>query len=186
MKKIFITSTILFASFFHAQTNTECEKLKMQVENQKVEITELSKQNLYYKQTLNLLKPIASSSKNGIQIDILKITGSKSEKKLRVIFVYKNTDSEVRKYFQINNAHFVDPQGNQASTFEILTSNLKRTENILPNIPMKGIMEFDLKNFDNLDFPIMRILDLKFGNIKSSSLGLETTMNFENIPVIWI
>lgn len=72
MKRVFIITKIFALSIFSAQTNTNCEDLKVKIDNQKIEINDLSKQNLYYKQTLNLLKPIASSSKNGIQIDVLK------------------------------------------------------------------------------------------------------------------
>ena len=57
MKNIISSLMFLFIGIISAQKN-ECSTILKELENSKIEVAELSKQNLYYKETLNLLKPI--------------------------------------------------------------------------------------------------------------------------------
>ena len=80
MMKNTISSIMLFsASILYAQ-KTECTTIQKELENAKIEVAELSKQNLYYKETLNLIKPIKTSIVDDVEFSITKIVGSKKDK----------------------------------------------------------------------------------------------------------
>lgn len=79
-----------------------------------------------------------------MQLDITNIVGSKTDKTVTVTFMYKNIEDETRTFFQCEQAYFIDPQGNQAQTYEVFVSfnNETRAENIKPNIPTKASITF--------------------------------------------
>ena len=60
MKNIISSLMFLFIGIISAQ-KSDCVTTQKELENSKIEVAELSKQNLYYKETLNLLKPIKTS-----------------------------------------------------------------------------------------------------------------------------
>ena len=56
-----ISSLMLFSTCLFSAQKTDCVTIQKELESTKIEVAELSKQNLYYKETLNLLKPIKTS-----------------------------------------------------------------------------------------------------------------------------
>lgn len=144
---------------------------------------ELSKQNLYYKQTLDLLQPLATASGDGIKFDIVKAVGSRSQKSLKIYYIYSNTNSEVRPSFTAYSAHLVDPQGNQAESSETYASNDRmRVEQIEPNTPMKALIKFKT---EEVGFPQIKVLNLRFENYYRRLEANSSTITFKNIPVSW-
>lgn len=183
MKKIILSVALVSSVMVSAQTKNGCSELQSRVENQKLEIVELTKQNQYYKETLDLLKPLASATAENLKFDVVKIVGSKKDKTLYVYYTYTNTTDSPRKYFQPNQAYFVDPQGNQVSSYEVFASaDRERVENIQPNVPMKGVLKFKIEVFD---FPLIKLLNLKVGNVETSKNGLFSNLVFKNLPVNW-
>lgn len=182
MKKFISTVCVLLVTgtAFAQKTSAQLEKevADLQSENQ-----ELSKQNLYYRQTLDLLQPLASASADRMKFDIVKAEGSKSQKVLKVQYIYSNTAVEVRPNFTANTAYLVDPRGNQTTSFEAYASNNQmRVEKIEPGTPMKGLIIFKL---EEVDFPVVKLLNFKFENINPLKDGIFSTIIFRNIPVIW-
>jgi hypothetical protein len=97
MKNI-ISSLMLFSTCFFSAQKSDCVIIQKELENAKIEVAELSKQNIYYKETLNLLKPIKTTIVDDVEFSITKITGSKKEKTITVTFLYENKSSETRDF----------------------------------------------------------------------------------------
>lgn len=97
--------------------------------------------------------------------------------------IYQNTATEARKYFQASQSYFVDARGNQSETYEVYASaNRLRVEQIQPNIPMKGFIKFKV---EEVDFPIIKHLNLKFSYVGNQIGKPEENVIFQNIPVTW-
>lgn len=171
--------TILNSFIFAQQKYTELEN---EIKIQKAINEELSKENYYNKETLNLLKPIQSVKIDGLQLDITSIVGSKADKTVTVAFMYKNIETETRSFFQCEQAYFIDPQGNQNQTYEVFISfnNGIRAENIKPNIPTKAIITFKTTE---TTFPIIR--QLKIIVYPKEVMAKQIEAIFENLYVIW-
>lgn len=184
MKNYALLLLMLTATVYSAQNNPEINQLKQVVQNQKIEIKELSQQNNYYRETLNLLKPIKSLDIDGLQIDIITVTASKKDMSLKIEFMYKNTNSDNRTFFQCEQAFLIDPQGNQYQTYDIAAGANKniRVENVRPNIPHKGSMLFKITN-DSV--PMIKELSLKFYSNNSAKNGNVQTAIFENLDINW-
>lgn len=181
MKNTFILLFVFLSIGFFAQTK-DCSKLEAEITKNKSEIAELSKQNLYYKETLNLLTTVKSATFEEMQFDLIKIEGSRIEKTLSVQFIYKSLAKENRNFLQFEQALGIDPQGNQFHNYEVSVAANSgiRVENIQPNIPIKGSVVFQVSE---TDFPLIRILKMKvFSKDLSNPVG---EIVFENIPVSW-
>ncbi|MFV0148955.1 hypothetical protein OBK20_07945 [Empedobacter falsenii] len=183
MKTNFITFILFYTilnSFSFAQQ--KCTDLENEIKIQKAKNEELSKENRYYKETLDLLKPIQSVKVDGLQLDITSIVGSKTDKTVTVTFMYKNIEDETRTFFQCEQAYFIDPQGNQAQTYEVFVSfnNEIRAENIKPNIPTKASITFKRTE---TTFPIIR--QLKIIVYPKEVMAKQIEAIFENINILW-
>lgn len=76
-----------------------------------------------------------------------------------------------------------DARGNQSETYEVYASaNRVRVEQIQPNIPMKGFIKFKV---EEVDFPIIKLLNLKFSYVGNQIGKSEESVIFQNIPVTW-
>ncbi|MGV0948228.1 hypothetical protein ACTS93_13980 [Empedobacter falsenii] len=183
MKVKFIILILFYTilnSFSFAQQ--KCPDLENDIKVQKAKNEELSKKNRYYKETLDLLKPIQSVKVDGLQLDITSIVGSKADKTVTVTFIYKNIEAETRSFFQCEQAYFIDPQGNQAQTYEVFVSfnNGIRAENIKPNIPTKATIIFKTTE---TTFPIIR--QLKIIVYPKEVMAKQIEAIFENLNVVW-
>lgn len=70
---------------------TTDQTLKDQLQALKLENTELTQQNIYFKQTLDLLKPMATNEVDGLRFDVLKLVGDGRNKTLKVFYLFTNT-----------------------------------------------------------------------------------------------
>ncbi len=176
----FILFYTILNSFSYAQQ--KCSDLENELKFQKAKNEELSKDNRYYKETLDLLIPIQSVKVDGLQLDITSIVGSKAEKTVTVTFMYKNLEAETRNFFQCEQAYFIDPQGNQAQTFEVFVSfnNGIRAENIKPKIPTKATVTFKTTE---TTYPIIR--QLKIIVFPKEIMAKQIEAIFENLDVVW-
>lgn len=183
MKKILTISGILLINIFYAQ-KTNCSQLEQELTNKTSQIDQLQKQVEYYKETLDLLKPISTVSLDGMTFSITKAIGSVKNKTINFIFTYQNTDSTDRKFFQCEQAFGIDPQGNQLQSYEVFVgaNNGIRVENIKPNIPTKATLIFKTTE---INFPIIRILKIKIYSNDSLKNGTTQDLIFENIPLTW-
>lgn len=186
--KIAISSVLLVLVQILSAQKSDCSEIKTELQNNKVQNAELSKQVEYYKETLNLLKPLRTVNVDGIELSITKIVGSKKDKSLSVTLVYQNKDSETRSFFQCEQAFLIDPQGNQFQTFEVYVAPNKgiRAEKILPNIPTKATITFkttDPTNPIHPTIPTIKILTLKV--YAKNHMDSPYSAIFENIPVVW-
>lgn len=154
-----ISSLMLFSTCLFSAQKSDCVTIQKELESTKIEVAELSKQNLYYMETLNLLKPISTNIVDDVEFSITKIIGSKKNKTITVTFLYENKSSETRDFLQCQEASAIDPQGNQFQTYEVYVAPNKnmRAEKIKSNIPIKGNFFFKT---DETDFPIFRILKI--------------------------
>ena len=177
---LFILFYTILNSFSFAQQ--KCPDLENELKFQKAKNEELSKENRYYKETLDLLKPIQSVKIDGLQLDIISIVGSKSDKTVTVTFIYKNIETETRSFFQCEQAYFIDPQGNQVQTYEVFVSfnNGIRAENIEPNIPTKATITFKTTE---TTFPIIR--QLKIIVFPKEIMAKQIEAILENLNVVW-
>ncbi|MDM1072049.1 hypothetical protein HX001_06015 [Empedobacter brevis] len=183
MKTKFITFILFYTilnPFIFAQQ--KCPDLEKELKFQKAKNEELSKENHYYKETLDLLKPIQSVKVDGLQLDITSIVGSKTDKTVKVTFMYKNIEAETRSFFQCEQSYFIDPQGNQAQTYEVIVSfnNGIRAENIKPNIPTKATITFKTTE---TTFPMIR--QLKIIVYPKEVMAKQIEAIFENLDVVW-
>lgn len=183
MKTIFSISIFLISQIHNAQ-NIKTIPCEQELATGKEIISHLEKDNLYFKDTLNLRKPIKSTKIDGLQIDIIKAIGSKKDMTLNLEFIYKNINTENRKYFQCSQASVIDPQGNQYKTYQVIVGSDKdvRIENISPNIPHKGKTKFQISE---VDFPVIKELKINFyadDFLKSTRVQFAV---FENINVTW-
>ena len=183
MKARFITFILFYTilnSFSFAQQ--KFPDLENELKFQKAKNEELSKENRYYKETLDLLKPIQSVKIDGLQLDITSIVGSKADKTFTVTFMYRNIEAETRNFFQCEQAYFIDPQGNQTQTYEVFVSfnNGIRAENIKPNIPTKVTVTFKTTE---TTYSIIR--QLKIIVYPKEVMAKQIEAIFENIDIIW-
>lgn len=182
MKKFSLLVGIAISTTTFAQ-KIDCSKIKDELTNVKTENAELLKQNNYYKETLDLIKPLTTNSANNLDISIISAVGNKEGKTITISYHYQNTATEVRKYFQASQSYFVDARGNQSQTYEVYASaNRLRIEQIQPNIPMKGFIKFKV---EEVDFPIIKHLNLKFSYVGNQIGKPEESVIFQNIPVTW-
>lgn len=186
--KLAISSVLLIFTQILSAQKTDCSDVKLDLQNSKVQNAELSKQVEYYKETLNLLKPIRTVNIDGMEINITKIVGSQKDKRLSVTIVYQNKESETRSFFQCEQAFLIDLQGNQFQTFEVYVAPNKgiRAEKILPNIPTKASIAFKTTEPTNPiepTTPVIRTLTLKV--FAKNHMDSPYSAIFENIPVVW-
>ena len=181
MKNIISSLMFLFIGIISAQKN-ECSTILKELENSKIEVAELSKQNIYYKETFNLLKPISTNIVDDVQFSITKITGSIKEKTITVTFLYENKSSETRDFLQCQEASAIDARGNQFQSYEVYVAPNKnmRAEKIKSNIPIKGNFVF---NTEETDFPILRIVKILV--YPKDNISSPKEVIFENNAVIW-
>lgn len=180
--KFISLASLFFGTLIIAQ-KSDCTTLKNEFENQKTEIYELTKQNNYYKETLDLLKPLSKVFANNLELSIINAVGIKLDKTVSISYLYKNTTSEVRRYFQPMKSYFVDPRANQSQTFDVFAnSNRARVDDIQPNVPMKGILKFRV---EEIDFPMIKHLNLTFAYVGKEIGKNEVSVNFQNIPITW-
>ncbi|WP_312068466.1 hypothetical protein [Empedobacter sp.] len=182
--KVKIITFILFYTILNSFTfaQQKCPDLENEVKFQKDKNEELSKENRYYKEALDLLKPIQSVKIDGLQLDIISIVGSKTDKTVTVTFIYKNIEAETRNFFQCEQAYYIDPQGNQSQTYEVFVSfnNGIRAENIKPNIPTKATITFKTTE---TTYPIIR--QLKIIVYPKEVMAKQIEAIFENLDVVW-
>ncbi|KFC18322.1 hypothetical protein [Epilithonimonas lactis] len=183
MKSKLILVLSAFSQILFAQ-KSDCSDLKNELKNKKDQITELSKQVDYYKETLNLLKPIRTVDIDGMKLDIVMVNGHKKDKTISVTFIYQNTESTARKSFQCEEAFIIDPQGNQFQTSEVLVAPKRiRAQNILPEVPTKATMTFAAADLAETAFPLIKVLTIKIYAKDSKNNPYNAV--FESIPVIW-
>ena len=182
MMKNTISSIMLFSASILLAQKTECTTIQKELENAKIEVAELSKQNLYYKETLNLIKPIKTSVVDNVEFSITKIVGSKKDKTITITFIYENKSFESRDFLQCQEASAIDPQGNQFQTYEVYVAPNKnmRAEKIKSNIPIKGNFVFKTEETNFSIFRILKILVYPKDNMSSPKEVI-----FENVAVIW-
>ena len=101
MKKITTIIAFAIALPLLAQKKDECEELNKRVELQKLEIAELTKQNQYYKETLELIKPLATTTANNMEFSIVKAVGNSKDKTLIVEYLYKNISLVLENIFKL-------------------------------------------------------------------------------------
>jgi len=89
MKKITTIIALAIALPLLAQRKDECEEINKRVEWQKLEIAELTKQNQYYKETLELNKPLATTTANNLEFSVVKAVGNSKDKTLTVEYLTK-------------------------------------------------------------------------------------------------
>lgn len=178
---LFIFFQTILTSVLFAQKNNSIE-LESELKIIKAKNEELELQNNYFKDTLELLKPIQSVKVDGLQLDITTIIGSKTDKTVTVTFMYKNIETETRSFFQCEQAYFVDPQGNQLQTYEVFVSfnNGIRAENIKPNISTKATITFKTPE---TTFPIIR--QLKIIVYPKEVMAKQIEAIFENLDIVW-
>lgn len=187
MKKL---STILLLStttLAYSQEN-ECAGINKELQISKTQVAEMSKEIVYYKETLHLLKPVRTFNVDGMELNITKISGSKKDKSIRITMVFQNKDSEIRSFFQCEQALLIDPQGNQYQTYDVFVApnNGIRAEKILPSIPTKASIIFkttDPTNPIDTSIPTIKILILKV--YSKNHMDSPYSATFENIPVTW-
>ena len=177
-----ISSLMLFSICLFSAQKSDCVNIQRELENSKIEVAELSKQNIYYKETLNLLKPIKTTIVDDVQFSITKIIGSKKDKTITITFLYENNSFETRDFLQCQEASAIDARGNQFQSYEVYVAPNKnlRAEKIKSNIPIKGNFVF---NTEETDFPILRIVKILVYPKDNMSSPKEAI--FENIAVIW-
>lgn len=187
MKTLISILSVIICPFWYCQ-KTNCTTIEKELQSNKMQVAELSKQINYYKETLNLLTPIRTVNVDGLEINITKIVGSTRDKSLSVIFVYQNKDSQIREFFQCEQAYLIDPQGNQFQTHDVFVApnNGIRMEKITPNILAKGKITF--KTIDptttlETTTPTIRILTLKV--FAKNHIDSPYSAVFENIPISW-
>lgn len=182
--KIFFTISILLIFQVYSSQKIKDSPCEQERATSKEIISQLQKENSYYKEILNLLKPVKSIEIDGLQIDLIKVTGSKKDMTLNLEFIYKNLNTDNRKFFQCSQASLIDPQGNRYDTYEIIVGSNKdiRIENISPNIPHKAKVQFKISEGD---FPEIRELKIKFYSNNPLVSGDLQPAVFENINVTW-
>lgn len=181
MKNI-ISSLMLFSTCLFSAQKSDCSTIQKELENSKIEVAVLSKQNIYYKETLNLLKPIKTTIVDDVQFSITKIIGSKKDKTITITFLYENNSFETRDFLQCQEASAIDARGNQFQTYEVYVAPNKnmRAEKIKSNIPIKGNFVF---NTEETDFPILRIVKILV--YPKDNISSPKEVIFENVAVIW-
>ena len=177
-----ISCLMLFSICLFSAQKSDCVSIQRELESAKIEVAELSKQNIYYKETLNLLKPIKTTTVDDVEFSITKIYGSKKNRTITVTFLYENKSSETRDFFFFFEAYAIDARGNQFQTYEVYVAPNKnmRAEKIKSNIPIKGNFVFKT---DETDFPILRILKILV--YPKDNISSPKEVIFENLPVIW-
>lgn len=178
----------VFSNILFAQSNAELKKeiddLKISIANLHTEIQSVKNDNLYYKKTLDINKPISQSVVNDLEFTIINAVGNRKNKTLEITYLYKNISNEVRKRYQTAGTYIVDDRGNQAETYDVFaTKNEISIVELQPNIPVKGYVKFKL---DEIDFPIIKVLNLGFyyqgEDIYAKSVQVAV---FKDIPVKW-
>ena len=181
MKNIISSLMFLFIGIISAQ-KSDCATTQRELESAKIEVAELSKQNIYYKETLNLLKPISTDIVDDVEFSITKIIGSKKDKTITITFLYENKSFEIRDFLQCQEASAIDARGNQFQTYEVYVAPNKniRAEKIKSNIPIKGNFVFKT---DETNFPIFRILKILV--YPKDNMSSPKEVIFENVAVVW-
>ncbi len=187
MKRILLLGAIGFSITISAQTIAELKKeindIKTSIAHLHTEIQSVKSENLYYKKSLEINKPIAQGRVNGLEFTVTNITGNRKDKTLVITYLYKNISKEVRRDYHGTQAYIVDERGNQTNTYDVLASNKGvRVEQVHPDIPMKGFIKFKL---DEIDFPVIKLLHLQFAYVgKEIGQGSQNVV-FKYLPVMW-
>ncbi|MDO4764286.1 MAG: hypothetical protein Q4A00_07910 [Flavobacteriaceae bacterium] len=187
-KALFLLGFGMISNVLFSQSNVELKKeiddIKISLMNLHTEIQSVKNENLYYKKTLDINKPITQTIVNNLEFTIISAIGNKNNKTLEINYLHKNISDEVRKRYQVMGGYIVDDRGNQTNTYNVFaTKNNVAIENIQPNIPIKGFIKFKI---DEIDFPIIKVLNLGFSyEGKDVYAKHEQIAVFKDIPVKW-
>lgn len=175
---------VLFSvfSFLSVKSQSDCLKLKETITIKNEQISNLNKENDYYKEALNLTKSEMQTEIENIKFQINSAVGNKQDKSIEIEGIFTNQGNTL-KALQAEKLTIIDPKGNQYLSYNIVFGGKNgsiRVENIFNSIPMK----FNLTLNDiNDEIPIIRVLTLDIYstiNHIGSSFG-----KFENIDVVW-
>lgn len=181
--KLKLTMLMFTLAQLHAAQLSDCIELNKKIDIHQLEIDELSRQVIYYRNTLNTAKAIRSATFEDIQYNINQVTGSKKDGNILLRFTYKNLQGDTRKILQCEKAVIIDPQGNQNQTHQVyLSPNGGKiiANDVLTKIPYQGAMVFK-KNTSY--FPVIRALIVYVYTI--DNITNPKPVVFENIPIIW-
>ncbi len=184
MKKILITSTLLFSSFAFTHTNNdlknEIDKIKTEIIDLKSDIQSVKSQNLYLKKVLEINTPILEQKNNNSEYKIIKVAGNKKDKTISINFLIETKDENKTAILQ--NFSIVDLLGNQ---YEV---ELNKSSNTYPNLTVNVPLNIKIAFKEIIDEPKMIKL-FKFSSRnepeKNSANFNKSKQEFRDLNVTW-
>ncbi|MCW2118562.1 hypothetical protein [Flavobacterium sp. 7A] len=181
MKTIRNTIAVI-AVFTITSVNAQIDlpKLKEKLVIQEQQISALTKENIYYKEALNLTQSTIQTEIESIRYQINSVIGDKQNKMLVIEGLFTN-QGEALKALQVVGAAAIDPKGIQHETYIVSLANESvRVENVYTDIPMKFTITF--KDFDT-DIPLIRLFSLDV--YSNGQFAKKISGKFENLNITW-
>lgn len=179
MKIKLLLMSLTLAQEFYSQASDSTYFINKLNQN-RLEISELSTQVQYYKNILKSSKAIRTATFEHIQFDINQVSGSRKDGSITLGFTYKNL-ADPRRILQCEKAVLVDLQGQQFQTTNVyLAPNKVVVNDVLKDVPYRGGIFY---NKVNSYFPTIRALILYV--YPSDQISNPMPVVFENVPVVW-
>lgn len=184
-KKILQLSFLTLLSLIYGQN---CDSIKSQLSKMKSENNNLSSENLYLKNALNINKPIYELDKDNTNFKIVKILGNKATKTVYINVIVVSKDENRNYVAGIGNISITDLEGNEVDADYMKSES--SNGNLVLNVPKKITWAFTYNSKD--DFNENRIIklfkwriDSRVESKKDSPNYLKTYLEFKDLNVDW-
>lgn len=182
IKNVFLMSSVFVSGFIFSQ-NT-CDKIVSENTLLKNDNQKLKSENGYFKDVLDINKPIYETQAGETTIKVTNVTGNKADKTISIIVLLESKDRNKEEYY-LDDVSIIDLEGNEINLnfFKSEGSNGRLTL----DVPKKVKLGFTYKDIEN-EFPqVIKLLRFRyrFQYDKLKAEDQRFSIELRNLSVQW-
>jgi len=177
MKNIALIVMCICFSYNGFAQNSQCDSVKKKNDQLTESIKALSKENEYFRKSLNILKPIKSVEQGGLTFNLTKCEGNIKEQTITLTCFIIN--HKANSEFQFEKANLTDIQGNNFLSYDFKIGNQDVRNMLFTDTPLGTKITF--KNV----LPSTQMIKMIGLSYYGTGLFEKGTFIFNDIAVAW-
>ena len=157
--------------------NLQCDSLKKKNDQLAESIKSLSKENEYFRKSLNILTPVKSVEQGGLTFNLTKCEGNIKEQTITVTCFIIN--HKANSEFQFEKVSLTDIQGNNFSTYDVKIGDANTRNMLYTETPLET--KIIIKNV----LPSTQMIKLIGLSYYGTGLFEKGTFIFNDVAVVW-
>ena len=157
--------------------NSQCDSVKKKNDQLSERIKALSKENEYFRKSLNILTPTKSVDQGGLTFNLIKCEGNIKEQTITLTCFIIN--HKANSDFQFEKANLTDIQGNNFLSYDFKIGNQDVRNTLFTDTPLATKITF--KNV----LPATQMIKVIGLNYYGTGLFDKGVFIFNNIGVVW-